>query len=730
MAVDLSTLLRDSDPTKEIRRYIEQLQDAVRDGSTRQTLLEEERDRYCGEATRLRTEMEAMRNEGRELRRDRDALADQIAQNSSALAEARASAESAERQRLDVVRQRDETIHLYKESSRQHEEAIKVKDEAVKQRDAFARQRDTLKKEREEVSSRVLQLESLLAEARKSTGEVNRDEIQRQVLSLRQARDAASAQNASMRQRINEFEDQIAEITYERDEALEAAKTAGAAESAALKAEIAELRKKNAAISTLLESVTTELQELRQVQQGRESEMEKMGRERELEMAEYGSKLDELRAAYENRLQVARQQYETAINERDSARNRTQDRESEMDGLRGQLSEMRAVADRLGAESAERARQIEGLQGEKLRADNAEKILWEARQSLADLQKQIEYAQQESDSVREQMNEQFEAMDEKIRVQAAEIGEYKRQMEMASIQALGHRELASEHEQHRLQMIELSAKLATAQAEIKELSATLAETRLRMKGTTRSATGEIGGAEPVDPALRTSLASLRRTFQDYLRQPSDFNLLNALQTYSQHLADRAREIGQMIVQRVSSVLAALTRELYECPEAATPPTMRTVGQSIEFIATLLKENELDQRVDLAKVKAFAVDDDTSVLDMICEALRAAGINTTTTDSAGAALAELSSTSYDLVVLDVNLPELDGLELCSHLREMPVNAATPVVFITGSASIENRVQFSLRGGSDLMIKPFNLLELALRSISLVVKARLNESKANA
>ena len=39
------------------------------------------------------------------------------------------------------------------------------------------------------------------------------------------------------------------------------------------------------------------------------------------------------------------------------------------------------------------------------------------------------------------------------------------------------------------------------------------------------------------------------------------------------------------------------------------------------------------------------------------------------------------------------------------------------------SLENRVQFSLRGGNELMIKPFNLLELALRSVSLIIKSRL-------
>jgi CheY-like chemotaxis protein len=180
------------------------------------------------------------------------------------------------------------------------------------------------------------------------------------------------------------------------------------------------------------------------------------------------------------------------------------------------------------------------------------------------------------------------------------------------------------------------------------------------------------------------------------------------------------------VQRVCSVLAALTRELYEMPEQATPPTMRSVGQSVEFIGTLLKHSGLDEKVNLAQLRAFAVDDDLGVLDAVCESLSAAGVDAITTESAGAALAELAGSSYDLVILDVNLPELDGLELCSHLREMELHATTPVIFITGHASLENRVQFSLRGGSELLIKPFNLLDLALRSLSLIIKDKLKKA----
>jgi CheY-like chemotaxis protein/chromosome segregation ATPase len=745
MPVDVSTLLRDRDPTLEIRRYIEQLQDAVRDACARQTVIEQERDRLADDVSRLRADAEVLRTECREARRDRDTVSEQAGQYGAMLNDAKQKAEGAERQRLDVTRQRDEAIRFYKDSQRQVEELMRIKDEAVKQRDAFARQRDGAKKEREELVERLGQVEAQLADARKVAAENNREEIQKQITALRQARDAATKQSAELKQRIGQLEDEIANISYDRDRALAGASKAAeesAAKSDAVKDEADELRKKvaalkrrNATLGEGVDSLTTEVQQLKaaqeQANEEREAaaaelrrEMEKLARERETEMEEYGNKLGELRSAHENELQLARQQYEAAMNERDAARARAQEREGELDELRGQLTETKAVVERLASEAAERMQQIDVFQKDRLRAEAAEKVLDEARISLGDSQKQIEYIIRDRDTLREQMTAQVNAIEEKLKQQVAEHAELKRQIDQSNHKVRGHENLTREHEEHRLQIIELSAKLATAHGEIKELSAHLAEARLRVKEASKVDTS----ADAMDPTMKQSLTALRRVFQEYLRQPADSNLLNELQTHAQKLADRARETGQMIVQRVSSVLAALTRELFETPEQATPPTMRSLGQGIEFIATLARDSGVDSRVNLANLTAFAVDDDHSVLDVVCEALEAAGVSASITDSAGAALAGLAGSAYDLIILDVNLPELDGLELCSHVREMDLHKTTPVVFITGHASLENRVQFSLRGGSELMIKPFNLLELALRSLSLIIKHRMQAALA--
>jgi DNA-binding response OmpR family regulator len=67
--------------------------------------------------------------------------------------------------------------------------------------------------------------------------------------------------------------------------------------------------------------------------------------------------------------------------------------------------------------------------------------------------------------------------------------------------------------------------------------------------------------------------------------------------------------------------------------------------------------------------------------------------------------------------------MDGFELCKQIRTLAIHTATPVVFLTGLATLENRVQSSLSGGNDFIAKPFNLHELSVKAITLLLKAQL-------
>jgi CheY-like chemotaxis protein len=81
------------------------------------------------------------------------------------------------------------------------------------------------------------------------------------------------------------------------------------------------------------------------------------------------------------------------------------------------------------------------------------------------------------------------------------------------------------------------------------------------------------------------------------------------------------------------------------------------------------------------------------------------------------------TAYDAVFLDVQMPGMDGFELCKRLHETERNREVPVVFITSQNDFEARAKSTDAGGCDLIGKPFLTFEVTLKALTLVLKSRL-------
>jgi DNA-binding response OmpR family regulator len=76
---------------------------------------------------------------------------------------------------------------------------------------------------------------------------------------------------------------------------------------------------------------------------------------------------------------------------------------------------------------------------------------------------------------------------------------------------------------------------------------------------------------------------------------------------------------------------------------------------------------------------------------------------------------------DLVLLDINLPDLDGYTICRGLRESPRTSHIPIIFLTEKASLSERVQGLGAGAQDYVTKPFDLEELRLRVQNLIARS---------
>jgi CheY-like chemotaxis protein len=87
-----------------------------------------------------------------------------------------------------------------------------------------------------------------------------------------------------------------------------------------------------------------------------------------------------------------------------------------------------------------------------------------------------------------------------------------------------------------------------------------------------------------------------------------------------------------------------------------------------------------------------------------------------------ALKWLTETRFDLVLLDIELPGMDGFELCWRLRLLPGYEKTPVIYVTSHNDFENRAPRVLGSGNDLIAKPVFPLELAVKAVALILRGQ--------
>lgn len=115
---------------------------------------------------------------------------------------------------------------------------------------------------------------------------------------------------------------------------------------------------------------------------------------------------------------------------------------------------------------------------------------------------------------------------------------------------------------------------------------------------------------------------------------------------------------------------------------------------------------------------LVVDDESHIRDVVRYALERDGFDVVCATNGVEALAAVRAHAIDLVVLDVVMPELDGLSVCRRLRE---ERAVPIVFLSSRGEEVDRINGLELGGDDYVVKPFSPRELATR-----VKAVLRRS----
>ena len=112
-----------------------------------------------------------------------------------------------------------------------------------------------------------------------------------------------------------------------------------------------------------------------------------------------------------------------------------------------------------------------------------------------------------------------------------------------------------------------------------------------------------------------------------------------------------------------------------------------------------------------KTRVLVVDDEPNITDLLAMALRYEGFEVRTAKDGRGALSAVSEFRPALVILDIMLPDIDGLEVLRRLGS--ANRRPPVIFLTARDSTEDKVKGLTVGGDDYVTKPFSVEELAAR-----------------
>ena len=733
------------DPTLEIRTLIEQLQLAASDARTQARTLQEDKEELNTQLENALRQIDQLRSNERE--------------NRSQFVEV-----------TSVIRERDGAVQEVDRLRRSVAETQRLCEAAIRERNDTQRQRDDLSRRQAEEAKSRQQAVAQLAEAQKQT------------VSLRQARDAANQQNLEMSAKLSRFEDDFAELGFQRDAAQKTHKQLQD-ELSQMRRQLSAITADRDVTAKQVQDLSEQLDEARRKFLDH-AERQAVSGEAD---SQHAAALAEVRAQVAGitiERDAARGRVQELTGELDALNARFAAVQEELnlptvplqaheDSMR-QLAALTGERDKLAARERQLGEEVEMQQQhlaqliEQLTTAQADRE--QALDALAAGQRQFEQDLHARESKRADEAERSVELDAQIaalRTHTASLEEdlaaaNRRVVELSQAQH-ETRQLAARFEKQRLATIDLGTRFEMAQREIVELSASLAEARLAARFANSRAAKEAAAAmkeqlmpvvdahrlatdeslanteatleersQPLAPGItetlsekeaRGALTAMCRCFQAFQKNAHDPSLLNELYSHVYGFSERARVSGYIALHRLCAAFAHLVHELYEFPEMLNASAMRTIGSTTDFLITLMKDRNVAQITDPAKALVYVVDDDPDNCEAIKMSMATTMLRASCALEPTEALAELAVSHFDLIFLDVNLPGMDGFELCSHIREIPGYATTPIIFLTGSTTLENRVQSTLSGGNDFVGKPFNLHELTVKVLTLILKAEL-------
>jgi CheY-like chemotaxis protein len=173
--------------------------------------------------------------------------------------------------------------------------------------------------------------------------------------------------------------------------------------------------------------------------------------------------------------------------------------------------------------------------------------------------------------------------------------------------------------------------------------------------------------------------------------------------------------------QMAAVFEAMLFQVMDQPSRITPSVLRTSAMAIDFLQMLFgRAAHSPGEAPLPQGRVLVVDDDPVCTRLVLWALKQTHLEARSAKDTKEAQQWLDTAQFDLVILDVGLPGMDGLEFCKLLRTFPAYKNVPIIHCTCHTDFQTRTQSALSGGDDFISKPVLPMELALKSVMHLIQ----------
>ena len=220
----------------------------------------------------------------------------------------------------------------------------------------------------------------------------------------------------------------------------------------------------------------------------------------------------------------------------------------------------------------------------------------------------------------------------------------------------------------------------------------------------------------------------RQAFVVFMTAKDSASRVSYFEKFYKTIASLRAEAAQCELSGLLRLLDPLERrakELRENIESASAISRQVLANAIDLMAAMSHQVSDLPSLNRVAPAALVMDDEAVSRRAITLGLEKAQIRVTAVDSGDAAIRECEVSPFDVILLDVEMPGMNGFAVCARLRAMPQHRETPILFISALDDLRSRASSKISGGNQFITKPVNFLELSITANALVLKQCLKE-----